>query len=106
MVIAVLAFIYPKEDKVERLKEISKDTAEWVKANEPGTLSYHWSETVEDGKPVFVVNESYKDEAAVEAHKNSTKFKELVELGQKEDLFAKPFKILILNEFAGFASRL
>lgn len=44
--------------------------------------------------------------AAVEAHKNSPKFAELVELGQKEDLFAKPIKVMMLDAFGGFASRL
>ncbi|CCC13709.1 hypothetical protein SMACR_08212 [Sordaria macrospora] len=106
MTISLIAFIYPKEDKVERLKEVGKDTAEWVKANEPGTLQYHWSASTEDDKPVFIVQESYADMAAVEAHKNSPKFAELVELGQKEDLFAKPIKVMMLDAFGGFASRL
>ncbi|KAK1778661.1 hypothetical protein QBC45DRAFT_478283 [Copromyces sp. CBS 386.78] len=92
MTISLIAFIYPKEDKVERLKEICKETAEWVQANEPGCLQYHWSQSTEDDKPVFVVQESYADMAAVEAHKNSEKFAWLIELGQKEDLMAKPLK--------------
>ncbi|KAK3947425.1 hypothetical protein QBC32DRAFT_384103 [Pseudoneurospora amorphoporcata] len=106
MTISLIALIYPKEDKVERLKEISKETAEWVKANEPGCLQYHWSQSTEDGKPVFVVQESYADMAAFETHKNSEKFAWLMELGQKEDLMAKPLKVMMLDAFGGFASRL
>lgn len=49
---------------------------------------------------------SYADMAAVESHKNSPKFAELIELGKKEDLFAKELKVMFLNEFGGFASRL
>ncbi|KAJ4400521.1 hypothetical protein N0V85_005744 [Neurospora sp. IMI 360204] len=106
MTFSLVAFIYPKEDKVERLKEVAKEIADWVKANEPGTLQYHWSQSTEDGKPVFIVQEIYADEAAFEAHKNGEKFTWFVDTGKKEDLFGAPLKVFILDPFGGFASRI
>lgn len=47
----------------------------------------------------------YADQAAVDAHRSSSKMAWLVEISQKEDNFAEPIKVLHLDQFAGFERR-
>lgn len=62
--------------------------------------------TAYDCLSLTLSNRSYADEAAFEAHKNGEKFNWFVETGKKEDLFAAPLKVCILDPFGGFASRI
>ncbi|KAK3498787.1 uncharacterized protein B0T23DRAFT_400525 [Neurospora hispaniola] len=103
MTFNLVAVVYPKEGKLERVKELGKEISAWVEANEPNTLQYHWSTSKEDDKPIIVLQEIYADEAAFNAHKESPKFGWLIETATKEDLFAAPIKILFLEPFTGFA---
>ncbi|EGZ74297.1 hypothetical protein NEUTE2DRAFT_155063 [Neurospora tetrasperma FGSC 2509] len=103
MTFNLVAVVYPKEGKLERVKELGKEISAWVEANEPNTLQYHWSTSKEDDKPVIVIQEIYADEAAFNAHKESPKFGWLIETATKEDLFAAPIKILFLEPFTGFS---
>ncbi|EAA29158.3 hypothetical protein NCU07808 [Neurospora crassa OR74A] len=105
MTFNLVAVVYPKEGKLERVKELGKEISAWVEANEPNTLQYHWSTSKEDDKPVIVIQEIYADEAAFNAHKESPKFGWMIETATKEDLFAAPIKILFLEPFTGFAGR-
>ncbi|KAK3502061.1 hypothetical protein B0T13DRAFT_447116 [Neurospora crassa] len=105
MTFNLVAVVYPKEGKLERVKELGKEISAWVEANEPNTLQYHWSTSKEDDKPVIVIQEIYADEAAFHAHKESPKFGWLIETATKEDLFAAPIKILFLEPFTGFAGQ-
>jgi autoinducer 2-degrading protein len=52
--------------------------AEAVRASEPACLVYRASRSLDDPE-VFVLYEEYTDEAALEAHRSTPHFKELIE---------------------------
>ncbi|KAK3328574.1 hypothetical protein B0T19DRAFT_476157 [Cercophora scortea] len=106
MVLHYLALLYPKADKVARVEEITQSVCDYVKENEPGVLQYQWFRAQGGEKPMLVVWETYADQAAVDAHKSSPKMAWLVQTSQKEDLFAAPLEVKLLEGFAGWASRL
>ena len=83
MVVRIVAEMKIKEGKMEEAKEILKEVAKIVLANEPGTLEYT-VHTVrkEDNTIIFI--ETYKDGDALKAHsanlgKNMAKFGPLLE---------------------------
>jgi quinol monooxygenase YgiN len=85
LVITIVAEMKIKEGKMEEAKEVLKEIAKTVKANEPGTLEYT-PHTVrkEDNTIIFV--EKYVDGDAIKAHsanlgKNMAKFAPLLEPG-------------------------
>jgi quinol monooxygenase YgiN len=49
---------------------------------------------------------SYADQAAIDAHKASPKLAWLQEISIKEGIMAAPLKVIPLEQFTGFESRL
>ncbi|KAK1750498.1 hypothetical protein QBC47DRAFT_393585 [Echria macrotheca] len=106
MPIHVVAFLYPKPDKVARVEELAQSVSDYVKENEPGVLKYQWFRAKGTDKPTIVVWESYADQAAIETHKAGPKLAWLQEVSMKEDIMAAPLKVIPLEQFTGFESRL
>lgn len=52
-------------DNVEAFKAMSKEMSDATKANEPGTLAYHWNAGADGAFHIF---EHYKDSAAAMTH--------------------------------------
>ncbi|KAM7184080.1 hypothetical protein V8F20_012365 [Naviculisporaceae sp. PSN 640] len=105
MAIKILALLYPKPDKTARVEEIAHELASFVKENESGALQYEWFRVTDAETPTIAVWETYTDEAAVSAHRTSSKMGWLFEIAEKEDNFAQPIKVMTLQQFAGFESR-
>jgi quinol monooxygenase YgiN len=83
-----------------------QSTAKAVKANEPGTLRYHLQRETKGDAPVFVMLETYKDQASIAAHAKSPDFKALGKTLKSEDLLAEPMKVIFTKEAGGYASKL
>jgi quinol monooxygenase YgiN len=49
-----------------------------VRANEPGCKLYHANRSTDNGD-VFLLYEQYADQAALDAHRNTPHFKEIIE---------------------------
>jgi quinol monooxygenase YgiN len=54
----IIAIITPAPGKADRVQELLAETAEWVKANEPGTLKYHLQREASGDNPTFVMLET------------------------------------------------
>ncbi|OAK93532.1 ABM-domain-containing protein [Phaeosphaeriaceae sp. SRC1lsM3a] len=106
MTIDIMALIYPKPGKADRVEELLREAAVAVKANEPGTLRYHLQRETSGDAPTFVMLETYKDKAAIAAHSKSDDFKKMGRAMKQEDLLAAPMKVLFTKEAGGFASKL
>lgn len=74
--IAVIATIRTKEGMGPQFEAAFAPLQAAVNANEPGNKLYQLTKPVE-GADVYKVLEIYEDEAAVEAHRASSHFKEL-----------------------------
>ncbi|CBX95815.1 hypothetical protein IAQ61_004651 [Plenodomus lingam] len=101
----VIAIITPKPGKADRVQELLSTAAEAVKRDEPGTLRYHLQRETK-GHGVFVMLETYANQAALETHGKSEAYKALSRAMKQEDLLAAPMKVLFTKEVAGFASKL
>ncbi|KAF1911661.1 hypothetical protein BDU57DRAFT_524271 [Ampelomyces quisqualis] len=106
MTIDIMALIYPKPGKADRVEELLTQAAKAVKANEPGTLRYQLHKETKGEAPTFIMLETYKDMAAIEAHSKSEDFKHMGRTMKKEDLLAAPMKVLFTKEAGGYASKL
>ncbi len=72
---AAIATLTAKEGSEADFLAVAQEMAAAVNANEEGCLSY---EIYQGENPqTFIFIERYKDEAATEAHRNSTHFKEI-----------------------------
>ncbi|TEY84188.1 hypothetical protein BOTCAL_0019g00120 [Botryotinia calthae] len=101
-----LVTITPAPGKEARLREVLTNIANEVEKNEPGLLRYHFFEQYDGEKGnVFIVQETYEDEAAVAAHANASYFIELKKILPEEGLLAAPLDLKKIQPFAGFASR-
>ena len=72
--ITVIAKLKVQEGKIEAMKEAMVEASKKVRANEPGNLAYtpHQSQ----GDPtVFVFYEKYKDQEALDFHRQQEHFK-------------------------------
>ncbi|KAK6610663.1 hypothetical protein H4I96_02261 [Botrytis cinerea] len=69
--IDLIAIIFPKDGKADRVAELLHEISAHIKATEPGTLNY-------------------KDKAAIAAHGASEEFKAFGKQLKDEDLIAKP----------------
>lgn len=100
--IVVTAIITPKDGQpVDKIEELLAGHAAWVLENEPGTLRYRLHKSLGKGKTVFTMIETYKDKAALDAHAQSPKFKEMgAQLGSMVDM-----TILPSQPVAGFEDR-
>lgn len=72
--IGIVAKLKIKEGKEQEFETVFKSLAEKVRANEPGNNFYELHKDRNDPQ-TYVVLEQYKDEEAVEAHRNSEHFK-------------------------------
>ncbi|OSS49925.1 hypothetical protein B5807_06049 [Epicoccum nigrum] len=106
MTIDIVAIITPKAGKADRVEELLKQAAQSVKANEPGTLRYHLQRETKGDAPVFVMLETYKDQASIAAHAKSPDFKKMGKTLKEEDLLAAPMKVIFTKEVGGYASKL
>jgi len=102
----VIAIITPKPGKAGRVQEILTTAAKAVKANEPGTLRYHLQREVKGDAPIFILLETYENQAAIEAHGKSEAFKTLGRTMKQEDLLAEPMKVLFTKAVGGYSSKL
>ncbi len=93
----LLATIKAKEEHADELAEALAEMVEWVRENEPGTLTYVCSRSTQNPSE-FLVFERYTDEAAFQAHAGSAKFAEFAGmLGSKLD--GRP-EMKLLDEIA------
>ncbi|KAF9699910.1 hypothetical protein EKO04_002544 [Ascochyta lentis] len=106
MTIDIVALISPKAGKADRVEELLLQAAKEVKANEPGTLKYHLQRETKGDAPVFIMLETYKDQASIAAHAKTDYFKTLGRTMKKEDLLAEPMKVIFTKEAGGYASKL
>ncbi|CAD6439443.1 ded0aac4-fbad-4099-a19a-16c0bfbaea6a [Sclerotinia trifoliorum] len=106
--IDLIAIIYPKEGKADRVAELLNEISQYIKANEPGTLKYEVNKEVnkKSGAEEIILVESYKDKAAITAHGASEAFKAFGKKLKDEDVIAKPMQLKFLKNVGGFSSRL
>ncbi|KAF1948938.1 hypothetical protein CC80DRAFT_485268 [Byssothecium circinans] len=102
----VIALIYPKPGKADRVEELLKTAAAAVKANEPGTLKYQINRETNGDAPTFIMLETYKDQTALKVHGGTDYFKDMGRKMKQEELLAAPMKVLFTKEVGGFASKL
>jgi len=106
MSIQAIAIITPAPGKYERFKTVFTDLAEKVHANEPDVLSYQVYEQVgKEGVNMFIVQETYKNQAAYEAHLKTEYFLKSGKIIAEENLMGAPPDIKTLKPFVGFTSR-
>ncbi|EKG12258.1 Antibiotic biosynthesis monooxygenase [Macrophomina phaseolina MS6] len=76
--LVVTAIITPKAGQpADKVEQLLSGHAAWVKDNEPGTLRYRLHKSLGSGSPVFTMIETYKDKAALDAHAQAPRFKEI-----------------------------
>ncbi len=78
MAVVLMAQYFVKSGKGEEVAETLRQMLPLVKAGEPGCLEYRVHRAVES-PDVFFLYEVYRDQAAVEAHRNTAHFQELIE---------------------------
>ncbi|TGO52421.1 hypothetical protein BOTNAR_0324g00050 [Botryotinia narcissicola] len=103
--IDLIAIIFPKEGKADRVAELLNEISTHIKATEPGTLKYEIKKEVnkKTGAVEIII---YKDKAAIAAHGSSEEFKAFGKKLKDEDLIAKPMELKFLKHVGGFSSRL
>ncbi|KAI9643625.1 hypothetical protein NHQ30_008247 [Ciborinia camelliae] len=101
------AIVTPAAGKEVRVRELLTDLSNNVEKNEKGARKYQVFEQYdgENGRNVFVVQELYEDEAAYEAHFQTSYFTELGKILPEEGVLGAPLDIKLIKPFAGFASR-
>ncbi|ESZ99331.1 hypothetical protein SBOR_0293 [Sclerotinia borealis F-4128] len=106
--IDLIAIIFPKEGKADRVAELLNEISKHVHATEPGTLKYEVNKEVnkKSGAEEIIMLESYKDKAAIASHGASEEFKAFGKKLKDEDLIAKPMQLKFLKNVGGFSSRL
>ncbi|KAM3080911.1 hypothetical protein ACMFMG_004871 [Clarireedia jacksonii] len=106
--INIIAIVYPRVGKTDRLVELLNGVSQHVKDNEPGTLRYEVNREVnkKDGVEQVIMLETYKDNEAVKAHVGSEKFKEFQKTLKDEDLLSEPMSLKFIKPAGGFSSRL
>ncbi|KKY15813.1 putative antibiotic biosynthesis monooxygenase [Diplodia seriata] len=119
--IVVTAIITPKAGQpVDQIEKMLADHAAWVQQNESDTLRYALHKSIGEGPVVFTMLETYvaasmpnvrtdglpddiryKDKAAVDAHSQSPRFRELApQLGAMVDM-----QLYVSQPVGGFESR-
>jgi len=93
--------------KADRVVELLKEMAEYVKANEPDVLRYHINvETRKNGEQDVIMLETYKNKEALGSHGSSKEFKAFQKKLAAEGLVAGPMQLKKVKPAGGFASRL
>ena len=83
-----------KQGKESELAKHLKKMVQGVKNNEPNCLQYDLHQGLED-KTRFFFYEKYTDKGAIELHKSTPHFKEL--LAKTEGLTAEPVQVELLQ---------
>jgi len=107
----VIAIIHPKQGKTDRVVELLKGVAQYVRANEPGTLKYEINRVTrpsKDGTEDIVMIERYKDQQSLREHGTSSRFVEHQKTVTEENLMRAPTLLKIVAETGSgyFSSRL
>jgi len=104
--IHILAILTPIPGKEDRIKEFLTGVAEKVYKNEPDCSQYHVFEQVNsESVNVIVLEETYKDQATVDAHFRTEYFQALGKMIKEEGLVSAPLDLKFIKPFTGFASR-
>ncbi|KAF2428739.1 hypothetical protein EJ08DRAFT_318294 [Tothia fuscella] len=97
--IYIVARLKPAEGKTDELVQGLSELASEVEKNESGCVSYQFFVNEADGE--IAIFEIYKDQEAVDAHKNSSHFKEAMKVGMEGKLAAPP-NIQVIHKKGGF----
>ncbi|KAG9240205.1 hypothetical protein BJ878DRAFT_527527 [Calycina marina] len=100
----LIAVITVKPGKAERVVELLKELAVFVKENEPETLRYHIN--LDSKKDQIIMLETYASKAAMGAHGQSKEFKAFQQKLADEDLVGGPMELKATKAMGGFESRL
>ena len=76
--IVLVAMYQVKPGKGDDVAAALQRMAPLVKAEEPGCLLYHANRSMDD-PDAFLLYELYADQAALEAHRNTAHFRQLIE---------------------------
>ena len=77
MIVLVAKYIV-KSGQGDAVEAALRRMAPLVKSSEPGCTLYHANRSTENGD-VFLLYEHYADQAALEAHRTTPHFKEIIE---------------------------
>ncbi|KAF7876357.1 hypothetical protein EAF04_001450 [Stromatinia cepivora] len=104
--IHLTVIVTPAPGKEARIREILTELGNNVEKNEKGIRKYHIFEQYDgqDGN-AFVIQELYEDEAAYEAHFETSYFAELGRILPEEGVLGAPIDIKKIKPIAGFESR-
>ncbi|KAK8157997.1 hypothetical protein IWX90DRAFT_411279 [Phyllosticta citrichinensis] len=103
--VVVFAVATPKPEHVEKFLELISAHAAFVQANEPDTLRYQVHRESNNDRIQIVVLETYKNQAAMDAHMTNEKFQAMVKEITEKGLLSQPLQIISTSPAAGFASR-
>lgn len=76
--IVLTAKYFVKAGKGDEVESLLRRMAPLVKANEPGCTVYHANRSA-DNPDIFLLYEHYVDQAALEAHRTTPHFKQIIE---------------------------
>jgi quinol monooxygenase YgiN len=76
--IVLTAKYFAKPGKGDEVESLLRRMAPLVAANEPGCRLYHANRST-DHPDLFLLYEHYADQAALDAHRNTSHFKEIIE---------------------------
>ena len=76
--IVLTAKYVAKTGKGDEVEGLLRRMAPLVTANEPGCKVYHANRST-DNPDIFLLYEHYADQAALDAHRNTRHFKEIIE---------------------------
>ncbi|KAL2063897.1 hypothetical protein VTL71DRAFT_4391 [Oculimacula yallundae] len=106
MSVQVVAILTPAPGKEARLKELLTSLAENVHKNEKDVSKYQLFEQYNaEGVNCLVVEETYDNQAAFDAHFKTEYFQALGKTVQDEGLVSAALDIKTIKPIAGFASR-
>lgn len=76
--IVLAARYYARADTADEVEDLLSRMSRMVAANEPGCHAYQISRSLEDPTS-FLIYEQYEDEAALDTHRNTPHFREVIE---------------------------
>ncbi|KAF1824243.1 uncharacterized protein K489DRAFT_177955 [Dissoconium aciculare CBS 342.82] len=100
----IIAFLYPKSDKVDRFRELMKSMCRSVHEKEDYTVRYLMTQKLGAKDPEFIMIETYRTQEDAKKHGDEPHFKELFGAFEKEGIFAKPAYIALSKGVEGFDS--
>jgi len=107
MAIDLIAVLPIKKGSEDRAAEVLNDMAAKVKANEPNCHRYQpFSGATRAGDPVVVVTERYTDSAAIETHRATDHYKNVMKTAEAEGLLSGAMVVNVVSPLSnGFESR-